>query len=171
MATERIIMAWNECDISIAPSQEDGSFPTTNLTSVGTIKDKSSTLEPSDGDTLEMKKTGGKVVASESNEGGFLLKTRVIEPTSALMTMLGLGTAEGDDFKVKTHIVDGNFAVKVEPKKAGAMGVKAPLTDVKYKPGWSEEDGNYVDLEFNILQGPADYWYSRFKKVASTTGS
>ena len=92
MATERIIMAWNECDISIAQSQEDGSFPTTNLTSVGTIKDKSSTLEPSDGDTLEMKKTGGKVVASESNEGGFLLKTRVIEPTSALMTMFLRGS-------------------------------------------------------------------------------
>ena len=172
MATvQKVIMAWSECDIEIAKSQEDGSFPTTGLSKVGVIKDKSSILEPSDGDKLEMKKTGGKVVASESLEGGFLLKTRVIEPSDDLMTSFGLGaTGEGGDFNVKTHLVADQYAVKVTPKKVGAVGIKAPVTDVAYKPGWSEEDGNYVDLEFNILQGAADYWYSRFKKTAQTTG-
>lgn len=169
MGANKIIMAWSECDIAITKSLADGTFPTTELTGVGTIKDKSSTLEPTDGDKLEMKKTGGKVVASEQLEGGFLLKTRVIEPTDDLMTLLGIGSATGDEFNVKTHLVADNFAVKVTPKKVGAVGIKAPVTTVAYKPGWSEEDGNYVDLEFDILQGPADYWYSRFKKAAATT--
>lgn len=169
MATnQKVIMAWSECDIEIAKSLETGEFPTEGLTSVGVIKDKSSTLEPSDGDKLEMKKTGGKVVASESLEGGYVLKTRVIEPTDEFMESLGLGAAgtDGGDFDVKTHLVADQHAVKVTPKKVGAVGIKAPVTDVAYKPGWSEEDGNYVDLEFNILQGAADYWYSRFKKSA-----
>ena len=55
-ATQKVIMAWSECEIEIAKAQEDGNFPTTGLTKVGVIKDKSSTLEPSDGDKLEMKK-------------------------------------------------------------------------------------------------------------------
>ena len=169
--SKKIIMAWSECDIEIAKSQADGLFPTEGLTKVGTIKDKSSSLEPSDGDKLEMKKTGGKVVASETLEGGYLLKTRVIEPSDDLMTSFGLGSVgEGGDFNVKTHVVSEQYAVKVTPKKVGAVGIKAPVTDVAFKPGWSEEDGNYVDLEFNILQGAADYWYSRFKKTAQTTG-
>lgn len=166
---KKIIMAWSECDIAITPSQDDGSFPTTELTSIGPIKDKSSRLEPSEGDKLEMKKTGGKVVASEAQEGGFVLKTRVIEPTDDLLAQLGLGAAAASgDFNVKTHLVDGNYAVKLTPKKVGAVGIKAPVTEVKYMPGWSEEDGNYADLEFNIIHGPANYWYSRFKKTAST---
>lgn len=168
MVTKKIIMAWNECDIEIANVQDDGTFPTGSLTSVGTIKDKSSTLEPSDGDKLEMKKTGGKVVASEELEGDFVLKTRVIEPTDEFKTMLGVGATEDGEFKVKTHLVTDNFAVKVTPKHIGAVGIKAPYTAVKYKPGWSEEDGNYADVEFNILHGPADYWYSQFKKTAAT---
>ena len=167
-ATTKIIMAWSECDISIAKSLEDGTFPTTALTSVGTIKDKSSTLQPSDGDKLEMKKSGGKVVASEQLEGGYMLKTRVIEPTDDFLTTLGLGSVSGDEFRVQTHIVADNYAVKVTPKKVGAVGIKAPVTSISYKPGWSEEDGNYVDLEFDILHGEADYWYSRYKKTAST---
>lgn len=171
MATnQKIIMAWSECDIAIALSLEDGTFPTSELTSVGVIKDKSSTLEPSDGDTLEMKKTGGKVVAKETLEGGYTLKTRVIEPTDELMTLLGLGATSGEEFNVTTHLVAEQYAVKVTPKKTGAVGIKAPTTNVMFKPGWSEEDGNYVDLEFEILQGAADYWYSRFKKGAATAG-
>lgn len=169
--SERIIMAWSECEIEIAKSLADGTMPTEGLTSVGTIKDKSSTLEPSDGDKLEMKKTGGKVVASETLEGGYLLKTRVIEPTDEFMERLGLGTVSEEGINVTTHLVNDNYAVRVTPKKVGATGIKAPVTEVSYKPGWSEEDGNYADLEFNILQGGADYWYSRFKKPASTVGS
>lgn len=142
-----------------------------NLKNIGTIKDKSSTLEPSDGDTLEAKATGGETVAKETQEGGFLLKTRVIEPDDELLEMLGLGELdkESDEFKMKTHVVEGDFSVEVEPKNYGAKGIRAPKTNVAYKPGWSEEEGNYADLEFEIVKtDQADetknYWYSRFVK-------
>lgn len=165
-----IIMAWSKCSFEIGATPENETMAT-DLTSIGKIKDKSSTLEPSDGDALEMKATGGELVAKETAEGGYVAKTRVIEPTAELLTLLGLGEevkeegTDKGDFRVKTHIVSGYFSLKVTPKNVGARGIKAPKTSVAYKPGWSEEDGHYVDLEFDILNGEAGYWYSMFKKT------
>lgn len=161
------IMAWSKCKFEIGKTTDDSM--TTNLSDIGTIKDKSSSLEPSDGESLEMKATGGELVAKETQEGGFTATTRVIEPTAELLTLLGLGevAAEGGDIKVTTHIVDGDWSLKITPKNVGAKGIKAPKTTITYKPGWSEEDGNYADIDFEILKGDAGYWYSIFTKAAA----
>lgn len=165
------IMAWSKCKFEIGKTGESDAMAT-SLTDIGTIKDKSSSLEPSDGESLEMKATGGETVAKETQEGGYKATTRVIEPTEELLTLLGLGetvSGEGtdkEDFKVKTHIVDGDWSLKITPKNVGAKGIKAPKTSITYKPGWSEEDGNYADIDFEILKGDAGYWYSIFTKTA-----
>lgn len=169
---KKVIMAWSKCKFEIGKTKDDDTMAET-LTDIGTIKDKSSTLEPSDGEELEMKATGGETVAKETQEGGYKATTRVIEPTDELLTLLGLGevvSGEGTDkgdFKVTTHIVDGNWSLKITPKNAGAKGIKAPKTSITYKPGWSEEDGNYADIDFEILKGDAGYWYSKFTKPAA----
>lgn len=162
---DTIIMAWSECSIKIGKTGT-GDAMATSLSSIGTIKDKSSFLEPSDGEELRAKSTGGKTVALEQLEGGFLLRTRVIEPTDTLLTTLELGETDAAGLKVKTHVVSGDWSVQVEPKNVGAMGIKAPKTNITYKPGWSEEEGNYADVEFEILYGAAGYWYQRFTKAA-----
>ena len=82
-------MAWSKCSFEIGTTLENDGMAT-ELVSVGKIKDKSSTLEPSDGDALEMKATGGELVAKETNEGGYVAKTRVIEPSAELLTKLGI---------------------------------------------------------------------------------
>lgn len=168
MANKQKIMAWSECSIEMGKTAANDAMAA-SLSSIGVIKDKSSTLEPSDGDTLEAKATGGKTVAKEQLEGGFILKTRVIEPDDELLTLLGIGAVSGEDFNVKTHVVDGDFSVRVTPKNVGAVGIKAAKTNVIYKPGWSEEEGHYADLEFEILKGATDVWYSRFKKKNKLT--
>ncbi len=166
------IMAWSKCDFSIGKTGEnDAMCADASLQSIGTIKDKSSSLEPSDGDALEMKATGGETVAKEVLEGGFKATTRVIEPDDTLLTLLGLGTAASGDFNVKTHIVEGDWSLKITPKNVGAKGIKAPKCSITYKPGWSEEDGNYADIDFEILKGDGGYWYSIFKKAAASSGS
>lgn len=169
MAKKKKIMGWSKCKIEIGKTPDTDLMATT-LTDVGTIKDKSSTLEPSDGDTLEAKATGGETVAKETQEGGFTLKTRVIEPDDDLLEALGLGEAsEDDDFDVKTHVVEGEYSVKVTPKNVGAIGIKAPKCNVAYKPGWSEEEGNYADIEFEIVKSDVTgVWYKRFKKTVPT---
>lgn len=170
-AKKKIIMAWSKCKFEIGKTPDDDSMAA-SLTDIGKIKDKSSTLEPSDGDALEMKATGGETVAKEAQEGGFKAVTRVIEPDNELLTLLGLGEASTDgDFNVKTHIVDGDWSLRVTPKNVGAKGIKAPKTNITYKPGWSEEDGNYADLEFEIVKGEAAYWYSRFIKKAESASA
>ena len=163
------IMAWSECTIEIGKTGENDAFAS-SLTNIGTIKDKSSSLEPSDGDVLEAIATGGKRVAREQQEGGFTLTTRIIEPETSLLTLLGIGAAgEGTDYGVKTHVVDGDWSVKLTPKNVGAAGLKAPKCSITYKPGWSEEEGNYADIDFEILKGEGEYWYSIFTKPATTT--
>ena len=165
MATKEV-MAWSKCDFEIGKTGDNDTMAT-ELTSIGVIKDKSSSLETSEGDALEMKATGGVVVAKEVLEGGFKATTRVIEPTEELLTLLGIATAGTDgETLVNTHIVDGDWSLKITPKNVGAIGIKAPKCSITYKPGWSEEDGNYADIDFEILKGDAGYWYSRFKKTA-----
>lgn len=162
----KTIMAWSKCKVEIGKTGDNDAMAT-SLTDIGIIKDKSGELNPSDGDTLEMKATGGEIVAKETTEGGYTLTIRVIEPTNTLRTTLGIGAAAetGGDFNVTTHIVEGDWSVKVTPKNTGATGVKAPKTSITYKPGWSEEDGNYADIDFEILKGDAGYWYSYFIKA------
>lgn len=168
MATKKKIMAWSKCTFEIGKTGDNDAMAT-ELTSIGTIKDKSSSLEPSDGDALEMKATGGETVAKEVLEGGYKAITRVIEPTEELETTLGISKAGADDeTQITTHVVEGDWSLKITPKNVGAKGIKAPKCSITYKPGWSEEDGNYADIEFEILKGDAGYWYSRFTKAAAT---
>ena len=164
MATKKI-MAWSKCTFEIGKTGTNDAMAST-LTNIGTIKDKSSSLEPSEGDALEMKATGGETVAKEVLEGGYKATTRVIEPTDELETMLGIAKTVGDEQQVTTHVVEGDWSLKITPKNVGAKGIKAPKCSIIYKPGWSEEDGNYADIDFEILKGDAGYWYSRFKKPA-----
>ena len=168
MATKKKIMAWSKCTFEIGKTGDNDAMAT-ELTNIGTIKDKSSSLEPSDGDALEMKATGGETVAKEVLEGGYKATTRVIEPTDELETLLGISKAGTDgETQITTHVVEGDWSLKITPKNVGAKGIKAPKCSITYKPGWSEEDGNFADIEFEILKGDAGYWYSRFTKAAAT---
>ena len=161
MAVTNIIMAWSECSVKIGKTGANDAMAQT-LTDIGTIKDKSGVLEPSDGDVLEAKSTGGHTVA-------FTLTVRVIEPTASLLTLLGIASAESDGVQnINTHLVSDHWSVELTPKNTGAKGIRAPKTEVSYKPGWSEEEGNYADISFEILLGAGGYWYSRFTKPAPT---
>ena len=135
------------------------------------IKEKSTTLEATDGESLELKKTGGKTVDSVETEGGFELITTVIEP-SKLYKTLGLTSDDYDTtgkMKVKTHVVEDRYAVKLTPKRVGGKGLEAPLCQVSFKPAGSEEEGGSAEVRFKFLFGAAGYWYERFKKLASSS--
>lgn len=173
MDKTKIIAIWLECDIDIAKCEADESFPKTGLESIGKIKNKSTTLEATDGETLELKSSGGHTVDMAETEGGFALKTTVIEPTK-LYKVLGLTEDDYDStgrMKVKTHVVEDRFAARLTPKRVGGMGIEAPVTQISFKPGGSEEEGGSAEVTINFLFGQQEYWYERFKKLASTTGA
>lgn len=170
----KIIMNWSKADVAIAKSLADGTMPEA-LLAIGVIKDKSTTLEASEGEELKATASGGIVVASERLEGGYSIKTRVINPSDELYERLGLGKVTAEKLDVTTHVVADNYAVRVTPKNIGATGVEAPQTSVSFLPGHSEDEGSYVDITFNILPVLDDdfnvsKWYTRFKKKAIPVG-
>lgn len=176
MATSIIIMSWSECTIAIGKTGASDAMAE-SLNSVGTIKDRSTTLESAEGDKLEAKATGGKIVAAEYLDGTFQLKTRIIEPPQSLFVTLGLGksgqAAEDADeaTDISTHIVSEDYSVKVTPKNVGATGINAPKCRLMVSPGYSEEEGHYLDLTADILYSEVTKkWYQRFKKKAAGAG-
>lgn len=168
--SQPIKMSWSQCKIEIAPIGEDNLPVSGQWTSIGTIKDKSSTLTSDTGEELEAYATGHRRVGYEQQEGDFTLATTVIEPSDSLLTTLGLGQAEGSDgtFVVKTHVPGQYFGVKVTPKNKGARGIEAPYCFVSVAPGWSEETGHELPLTIAILHNDAlEYWYKKFTTTAA----
>lgn len=170
MAEGKIIMSWSECTITVGKTGE-GDVMATSLASLGTIKDRSTTLESAEGDQLIAKATGGRTVAAEYLDGTYRLKFRLIEPDAAFFTTLGLGKAgsPGEDAseatEISTHIVSEDYSVKVSPKNLGATGINAPKCRLMVAPGYSEEEGQYVDVTADIVYSPTTkVWYTRFKK-------
>lgn len=165
--SKKVIMAWSKCTLKIGKMGADEAMAE-SLTEIGPLKYQSTELTADDGDTLQMQEEGAGLVGYEQLPGAYSLTTRIIEPDDALYTLLGLGKTGGSGagFQVSTHVVSDYFSAQVDPLHTGARGIKAPKCSVSVKPGYSTQDGNYLDLTFGILNGAAGYWYERTTKAA-----
>lgn len=164
MASKRkIIMAWSKCKVELAPMPEDESMADDSaLFDIGIIRQNTTSLSSSEGDALQAIETGGAIVAEEKQEGDFALATEVIEPSDDLYTDLNIGSKNGDDVDVKTHIVPGNYSMKLTPKNLGAKGIKAPKCSVSVTPTFGDDTGHGMTLNISIMQGEAGYWYKKY---------
>jgi len=169
MAKKKIIMSWSKCKIEVGKLAEDSDAMAENLTSIGTINDKSTTLATEDGETLTATATGGIVVAEEEGEPTVTVTTRVKEmdfDTENLFTG-AVKSTDGNSLVVSTNVVSDEFSMKLTPKNIGATGIKARRCHVSFRPGSSEEEGHYVDLTFKILACEDGELYTKFKVQAS----
>lgn len=166
-------MAWSKCKIEIGKTGDNDALPS-SFSDIGTILNQSSSLSAENGDTMQMVATGGEIVAEEEQEGTLQLVTTVIEPESTLHTMLGIAVdpdesdTSGDEI-IGTHLIDGDWAVKVTPKNKGAKGIIAPKCTITYQPAWSEENGHQAILTFKIhktTELTKNYWYKKFTTTA-----
>lgn len=161
-------MSWSKVKIEVGKTGENDAMAT-ELTNIGTINDKSTTLATEDGESLEAKATGGIVVATEEGEPVVTITTRVKEmdfDTEKLFTGATI-SQDGDELVVKTNVVSDDFSVKLTPKNIGAIGIKARRCHVSFKTGHSEEEGNYVDLTFKILACEDGELYRKFRVKAA----
>lgn len=161
-------MSWSKTKVEVGKTGEDDAMAT-ELTNVGIINDKSTTMSVEDGETLTATATGGIVVAEEEGEPVVSVTTRVKEMSfdvEKLFTGATVGT-DSSDLTVKTNVVSEDFSLKVTPKNIGAVGIKARRTHVSFRPGYSEEEGHYVDLTFKILACEDGELYKKFKVAAS----
>lgn len=160
-----IIMAWSRVKAEIGKTGEKDAMATL-LQTVGMIKDKSTSLSIEDGEKLTAVATGGIVVAEEEGEPTVSVTMRVMEMDFATETLLTGAVAGSDKLTVKSNVVNGNFSLKLTPKNIGAIGIKARKTHVSFRPGYSEEEGHYVDLTFKILACEDGELYEKFKVKA-----
>ena len=167
-ASNNKVIAWSECQISVGATGDS----TTSFDKIGTIKDQSAVFSTSDGNTLELKATGGHTVAYEQQEGTATLTCRVIEPDFSFYKLFGITSTAtaGNEIKITTLLCQEEKSVKLTPKNIGAYGLVAPFCSVSIKTGWSETEGNYADVTFGILckvaTNDSSYWYKLIKKEA-----
>ncbi len=164
MANKKIIMSWSKCKIEVGKTGDDEAMAS-DLVSVGTINDKSTSLSTEDGETLTATATGGIVVAEEEGEPVVSLTTRVKEMDFDTEKMFTGATISEDsnELTVKTNVVSDDFSVKLTPKNIGAIGIKARRTHVSFRPGHSEEEGSYVDLTFKIFACGDGELYKKYR--------
>lgn len=165
MAKDKVIMAWSKCKMELAPMPENETMADDSaFFDVGYIRTNTTSLSSNEGDALQAIETGGAIIAEEKQEGDFALATEVIEPSANLYKNLGIGVMDknGDDINVTTHIVPGNYCMRLTPKNLGAMGISAPKCSVSVSPAFGDDTGNALKLNVSILQGTAGYWYKKF---------
>lgn len=169
MSKTKIIMSWSKCKIEVGKLAEDSDAMASSLTNIGTINDKSTTMSAEDGDTLTATATGGIVVAEEEGEPTISITTRVKEMSFDVETLFtgAAASEDGSSLVVNTNVVSDEFSLKLTPKNIGATGIKARRTHVSFRPGSSEEEGQYVDLTFKILACEDGELYTKFKVAAS----
>lgn len=169
---KKIIMSWSKCKLEVGKTGEDDAMAT-DLSSIGTINDKSTTLATEDGETLTATASGGIVVAEEEGEPVVTLTTRVKEmdfDKEKMFTGAEIA-ASGDEMTVKTNVVSDDFSVKLTPKNIGAIGIKIRRAHVSFRPGHSEEEGSYVDLTFKVLACTDGELYRKFRVKAADWAS
>ena len=163
MAKDKVIMAWSKCKVELAPMPENETMADDSaFFDVGYIRTNTTSLSSNEGDALQAIETGGAIIAEEKQEGDFALATEVIEPSANLYKNLDIGVIDGDDVNVTTHIVPGNYCMRLSPKNLGAMGISAPKCSVSVAPAFGDDTGNALTLTVSILQGTAGYWYKKF---------
>lgn len=160
-------MSWSKVHIYIGKTGANEAF-TTTLSELGVISDKSTSLSVEDGESLEAKATGGVTVAYEEGEPILSLTTRIKEMSFETESTLIKGSlnTEKTELTVTSNVIDDDYSVKVVPKNAGSIGLKIRRSHISFRPGYSEEEGHYVDVIFKILACADGELYKKFKVTA-----
>lgn len=167
---KKVIMSWSKCKIEVGKTGTNEAMAT-ELFNIGTIKDKTTNMTTEDGDTLQAVATGGVVVAEEEGEPQVSITTRIMEmdfdTENKLTGAAKSGTTGSEELTVKTNVIPDDFSLKLTPKNIGSTGIKARRTHISFRPGSSEEEGQYVDVTFKILACEDGELYKKFKVAAA----
>ncbi len=162
-------MSWGFCEIEIGKTGIADAMALA-LVSIGTIKEKTVTLEMADGEKLQAYASGHKLVAQEEQDGDITVTARVIEPDfEFLATLLDSDyddTEGAEELVVRSLVISDNYSVVITPKNVGATGIKIRKASVKIRKGVSEEEGQYADITFSVLECEDKELYIMFKKQA-----
>ena len=101
-------MSWSQCVIKAARTGTADAIGSP-LVSIGTIKDKSTTMATADGEKRVMKATGGITIAQETSDGDVTITTRIVEPDFKTISLL-----MGKSVKAQANAIIAATTIKVE---------------------------------------------------------
>ena len=110
-------MSWSQCVIKVALT---GTYDAIGspLVSIGTIKDKSTTMATADGEKRTMKATGGITIAQETSDGDVTITTRLVEPNFKTIALL-MGTS----VKAQANATTNATTIKIEKGSKAFVGM------------------------------------------------
>ncbi len=142
---------WAMCNFAIGKCGANGELATT-FADIGDAEENTTTMATDQGEVKELKKSGGVLVDRIEQEGVTYIETTLIDPTTLYQT-LGLGTNSDTKVRVKTHVVEGNYSMRLTPLRTGGYGIEAPCTQISFLPQGEEAKGAAVKVRFTFLQG------------------
>lgn len=163
-----VIMSWGQCDVQTGATAANDNL-STNLASIGTVKEKSVAIEQDDGEKLQAYATGHILVAQEEQDGDIRATVRVIEPDLSFLGELfdaDFTDVGSESLKVRSMLVSGNYSLQITPKNIGAKGMRIRKSNVKVRFGITEDEGFYADFTFTIVACEDGELYELFEKAA-----
>lgn len=162
-----VIMGWGKCSLAIKENTGNDFPALSGFTLLDNIKEDATSIDATEGDEYVAKTTGGIVIARERAEGSFSLKTTILEPSEAIYTTLGIATASSSGVQnITTTVVPGIFAVRLDPRNVGAVGIEIPTASITATPHFSDKEGWSLELTFNINHNGSYHYRKYIKKKA-----
>ncbi len=152
--TKTSATAWGEVVMKIGTPTENNAM-SENLASIGYVKEDSISLETEDGEKLEWKAVGGKVVDTLTKEGKISIKCQIKNLNKENLEKFW--NIEEDEASGKLKVLgmtnSNKYSVLLEPKVEKAETFEAPYCSVSMKPTFTEKEGWGQEVTFTLLSG------------------
>lgn len=160
-------IAWGKPGITMGKTGSNDAM-SSEMKSVGTVKEDSTLVDPQDGGEKELYGEGHELVASEEMEGYDKITFDVIEADLKTVAAFYGETIEADgDFTKKTTVVKEPYSVQIDPSNIGAVGYKAPKCSVKIKSTFTAKEGWLHKFELKAMKAASGEFSTLYKKKAA----
>lgn len=146
------LLSWGK-PVIVVKSEEEGAL----YRKLNTPVDDSTNLETTEGD-----KTEAKI------EGGEIEDVRYDKSTYKLSMQIRLKKGDKFPFSNKDGVINGSYAVWVQPEDKEAFGIQMLKTHVSIKTSYTAADGILCDIAFDALSPDANTEQCQFGVVDFT---
>lgn len=144
--------AWGSLVISFG-TPAAGDTMSASLTSIGTIKEDSVSIEKADGTVLELYGTGHTLVDKLKGEPTLTLKFTAIGITAAAVALFWDAAVVTTRTTVASMINSKKLSVKLASLVVGSDTLEAPYCEVSMGPLFSEKEGWTAEISVTLIKG------------------
>jgi hypothetical protein len=137
--------AWGHVHLLVGNALATGEMPAdAQLTDLGAILDDSVSMETAEGETLELRETGGNLIDQLQGENTYTLNLTVIGVERENVEQfwnIEEDDNDPDKFWVKSTVTNDKFAVRFSSDVVGAKYLDAPKCTMKWSLNYAKAEG------------------------------